>query len=129
MKYLIIILFPFILSSQNSWDKIKQRDDILHVDGSWLLTMTASEITYYFTNEMDKSIIAGTLTVPVIGILGKEIIHDKVLGLGVFSTKDIFYDIWGTLIGIIVEVCWIDYRQNRDYNYKIKNDYRKHILD
>lgn len=129
MKTLLLILFPILLSAGDGWDKIKQRDDILHIDGSWLMTMAATEITYHFTGDAGKSIAIGALTLPVIGILGKELIHDKWLGLGVYSVKDMLYDVWGTVIGVIVEVCWIDYRQNRDSDRRIKNDYRKHIMD
>jgi len=93
------------------------------------MTMTATEITYYLTGDARKSILTGALTLPVIGIGFKEIVWDKLLGRGVCSVKDMLYDAWGTLIGVIVEVCWIDWRKTKDYERKVKSDYRKHIFE
>lgn len=129
MKYLLFILFPFILSAGDGWDKIKHRDDILHIDGSWGITMVTTEIVYHFTRDGGKSIKIGCLTSLGVGIIGKEIIYDKLLGKGTFNKVDIFYNVWGTVIGVIVEICWIDYRENKNTR-KVNNlEYKKHILD
>ncbi len=101
----------FSLCSQTSrWDKIKKHDDILHVYGSLGLTIIGSEIGYNCTKNVTQCLLIGALTLPIVGILGKEYIHDKWLKLGVFSVTDILYDIWGTIIGIIVERCWLNIR-------------------
>jgi hypothetical protein len=110
MRSLLFILISFSLHSQTTWEKIKQRDDILHVDGSWLMTMTGTEIIYHYTHDKKKAILGGAGISLAVGVLGKEVIHDKILGLGTFSVVDILYDCWGTLIGVIVEICWLDYR-------------------
>lgn len=117
-KLLFILLFPLFLFSQVSstvWDKIKQRDDVLHVYGSGILMATTTEVTYFYTRNITKSLLIGTSTSLAIGVLGKEFIHDKWMGKGVYNVMDIFYDAWGNVIAIIVERCLLDWR-NRDIN-------------
>ena len=111
MKNIIFILLTCLsVNAQDGWEKIKQRDDILHVDGSILLTLASGEITYNLTKNVTKTMIIAPAVSLFCGIVIKEYVHDKWMKRGVFSTMDIFYDAWGTIIGVIIERCWLHWR-------------------
>jgi len=122
-KILLILLFPLFLFSQvstSTWNNVvKNHDDVLHVYGSGIMLVVTSEIAYHYTQNITKSIVIGAGTSLTIGILGKEFIYDKWLGYGVYNIIDIFYDVWGNVIAIIVERCWMDWKgYNRDEYYQ-----------
>jgi predicted Na+-dependent transporter len=113
-KLLLILLFPLFLFSQvstSTWNNVvTNHDDILHVYGSLGIMIVASEITYHYTHNINKSIVIGAGTSLFIGVVGKELIYDKWLKKGTYNVTDIFYDMWGNIIAIIVERCWMDWR-------------------
>ncbi len=95
----------------STWNKIKQRDDVLHVYSSIIITMVTSEVVYAYTKyNVNESILIGASTSLAIGVLGKEFIHDRWLGYGTYNVMDIFYDAWGTVIAVIIERCWMDWK-------------------
>ena len=103
MKTLILILLSFTLSGQSD------KSDVKHVYASLGLTVIGSEISYHYTKNVTKSLLMGSATALTIG-LGKEFIYDRTLKKGTFSKMDIFFDVWGVLLGVVIERCWLNMR-------------------
>lgn len=141
----LIILFPFFFMGQAPGsgqiapapqatkkqpmrDWLKVHDDVTHFYAGFFICMTASEITYYYTDRPGLSCLVG-IGAGFTADVCKEFIHDKMLKKGVFSYDDLFMTAWGTVIGAMVERCWIDWRERKRNVEKFTQDYKKHLLD
>lgn len=136
----LILLIPFFTFAQlkpvQTWKTIDPT--VKHVYGSIFLTCGVAQLHYNLSSNKNrgKSILIGSSTSLLIGVVGKELIHDKYLKRGVYDGWDIMDDCWGTLIGCIVMTCKFDLDENglvrwRDVDKpkKSKFDKKKYILD
>lgn len=104
MKYLLIILFPFLLHSQDG--------STLHFYAGFGITMISGSIIYHYTENTTLSCLSG-LGTGILAGLGKEYIWDRKLKRGVFGKEDYLTTGWGAFVGTIVLRCSIDIVQKK----------------
>ncbi len=93
---------------------IAKNEDAAHIDGCIILTVVGSEIIYHKTHNTAKSVLGGAAISLFISIVGKEVVHDKLLGLGVYSNIDILRDGFGTAAGMITSRVLIDIKERNN---------------
>lgn len=130
--FAIFILFPILIRSQSTWDKIKQRDDVFHFYGSVIIDESAYQIQSYAFPEMKevpKVLIANGVT--LLCIFGKErfdMVKKHPTG---FSWDDVFVGSWAIPVYDIFNTCRYDLR-HREEALKIQDGYFEfghHYLD
>lgn len=84
------------------------------------MTSVFSDVHYKYTSKqsMFKSVAFGAASSLFIGVIVKEVIHDKLLKRGVYSNWDIADDSWGTLVGCLFITAKLDFNENGFVKWK-----------
>ena len=121
--FLLLILYSYTFFGQSTWDKIKQRDDVLHFYGSFAINETSYQIqTWAFPklSEPKKVLISNGVT--LVCIFSKEFYDKHKSSPTGFSWDDIFVGSWAIPVYDIFNTCRFDFK-HRDAEYKIQEGY------
>lgn len=114
MKTIILILLAFGMRGQNTWDKIKERDDVLHFYGSFAINEGAYQIQSFAfpkMKETKKVLISNGIT--LLAIFGKEWYDTKKKRPTGFSWDDIAVGSWAVPIYDIFNIVRYDFKNNK----------------
>lgn len=109
--YILIILLPLMVNSQNSFQPLSEADWTLWDRHDHKMHMFVGQITSWtpilvitYLDEDNPDFKKGLkYSIPIsLGLtLGKELLWDRVLGLGTPTFPDLVYGITGTITGVI----------------------------
>ena len=106
-KILLILLFPLSLFSQ-----MDDRDK--HMFAGNIISTGVGVTTYQLTNKPFLSVSAGFVSGVLAGIL-KEEVYDKRWGKGVYSKTDMYDTTWGSTVGSIIVIVYIDVKRKHKF--------------
>jgi uncharacterized membrane protein len=118
---ILILLLTFGMRGQNTWDKVKQRDDVLHFYGA----VTINDVSYHVQSfaapkwSANKKILVSN-GVTISCMVAKEFYDMRKPRPTGFSWMDIFMGSWGTIIYDIVRVCINDFKKKDEYSFESK---------
>jgi len=94
-------LAPSLLLKSYTFKHKIPMDAKKHFFGSAAITVITSATYRQITGDSKHSLLVGAASSLLITVVGKELIHDKLLGNGVMTKNDIKADILGTITGAL----------------------------
>ena len=123
MKTIIILLLAFGMKAQ-TWDKIKQRDDVFHFYGAMAIGETTHRISEWACPKLtfgQNMAVSNGVTIGL--IFGKEIYDKHKAKPTGFSWDDVAVGLMGLATRDILKVCLRDYKSRKKGEFIDYNNY------